>query len=51
MKGFLGIDPLQPSTLLKNRNSKKHLRAAEGWQLQRWQYEYLLGLVRPDAQR
>ena len=51
LKTFLDLDPQLPSTQLINQNSKKHVRADEGWPLRREQYEFLVAMVRPDAQR
>ncbi len=51
LNAFLGLDPAPPGAdTLGHMNNKKG-RRAKGWSLLQRQYEYLVELVRPDAQR
>ncbi|PSC67215.1 hypothetical protein C2E20_9098 [Micractinium conductrix] len=63
VKGFLGIDPELPSeaaTIGRNNTRKQHLEKAgaleggqqpKGWRIKRHEYEDLVSIVRPDAER
>ncbi len=51
LNAFLGLDPAPPGAYTLGHMNNKKGRRAKGWSLLQRQYEYLVELVLPDAQR
>ncbi|KAL4430048.1 hypothetical protein ABPG77_004418 [Micractinium sp. CCAP 211/92] len=53
VKTFLGLDPALPASAELPHSNTRAARLGqepEGWTMERWQYERLVEIVRPDAQ-